>query len=62
MVTGDPVIVIAGPFIMIVAPLPLVIVTPTSFIKIIAPVVVFSMMPPVGPGTSLSNSVFCPVV
>ena len=32
---------------------------PTSLIEIIAPVVVLSRMPPVGPGMSLIMSAFC---
>ena len=43
----------AGPGHLMMAPLPLEMVMPTSLIEIIAPVVVLSRMPPVGPGMSL---------
>src|SRR5579862_8673128 len=51
-----------GPVSMMVAPCPLLMVMPTSLIEIIAPVIVLSRMPPVGPGMSLMSSVFCIVV
>ncbi len=35
---------------------------PVSLTMIVAPVVLFSMMPPVGPGRSLITIVFCNVV
>src|SRR5262249_6961790 len=42
-----------GPVIWIIAPCPFEIVIPMVLIMIMAPVVLLSMMPPVGPGTSL---------
>src|SRR5262249_44680713 len=51
-----------GPVIRMVAPLPFEMVMPTSFTRIIAPVVLLSMIPPVGPGTSLMAIAFCPAV
>src|SRR5262249_55712409 len=55
-------IVTEGPTIAIDAPLPFEIVIPTSLMLISAPVVVFSRIPPVGPGTSEIISVFCACV
>ena len=51
-----------GPTRVIIAPLPLEMMMPVSLIEIIAPVSVFSRMPPVGPGTSESISVVWPWV
>src|SRR5262249_54599137 len=54
--------VTAGPIIEIVAPCPLLMVMPVSLTEMKAPVNVFSMIPPVGPGTSLMSNMFCSVV
>src|SRR5262245_11808972 len=62
MVNAPALIATVGPVMTMVAPLPLEMVMPMSLIEIIAPVVVFSNMPPVGPGRSLMRSVFCAVV
>ena len=48
--------------ITMLAPLPFWIYMPVSFTMMEAPVVLLSMMPPVGPGKSLTTSVFCPMV
>ena len=42
-----------GPIMLMIAPLPLEMMMPMSLTEIIAPVVVWIRMPPVGPGTSL---------
>lgn len=51
-----------GPAITMLAPLPFWIKIPVSFTMMVAPVVLFSMMPPVGPGRSLTTIAFCSVV
>ena len=51
--------VTVGPASTMVAPWPLEIVMPTSLTMIIAPVTLFSRMPPAGPGTSLIAMAFC---
>src|SRR5439155_23897271 len=51
-----------GPFMLIVAPWPLVMVIPTSLTEIFAPEGVWRRMPPAEPGTSLMTIPFCWVV
>src|SRR5262249_32207857 len=51
-----------GPSMLITAPLPFEITMPTSLTEIIAPVVVWIRIPPVGPGTSLTTIPFFNVV
>src|SRR2546423_15548808 len=51
-----------GPPMLIGAPWPLEIAIPRSRPEIIAPVVVWIMIPPVGPGTSLTTMPFFSVV
>ncbi|MGZ8403117.1 MAG: hypothetical protein ACXWVR_07550 [Rhodoplanes sp.] len=47
---------------LMIAPLPLEMMIPTSLTEIMAPVVVWIRMPPVGPGTSLMTRPFFNVV
>src|ERR1017187_10024360 len=54
--------VTAGPFISTTAPFPLEILMPESLIDSIAPAAVLRWMPPAGPGSSLMEMEFCPVV
>src|SRR5574341_1965787 len=61
-VSAPALISTAGPIMVMMAPLPLLMVMPISLIISIAPVVVLSKKPPVGPGRSLIESVFCKVV
>src|SRR2546426_2880555 len=51
-----------GPVNVMAAPLPLEMMIPVSLTEIVAPVGVFSRMPPVGPGKSLIRIVFWPWV
>src|SRR5262245_27568892 len=51
-----------GPSMLITAPLPFEITMPTSLTEIIAPVVVWIRIPPVGPGTSDTTIPFFSVV
>ena len=53
---------VVGPSMLITAPLPFEMMIPTSLTEIIAPVVVWIRMPPVGPGTSLTTMPFFSVV
>ena len=62
MVSAPWLTVIVGPVMIILAPLPFWIYMPVSFTMIDAPVVLLSMIPPVGPGRSLIISEFCPAV
>ena len=47
-----------GPVRLMIAPLPLEMMMPTSLTEIIAPVVVWIRMPPAGPGMSLMTLPF----
>src|SRR5206468_5567266 len=53
---------VVGPSIEMTAPLPFEITIPTSLTEIIAPVVVWIRIPPVGPGTSDTTIPFLSVV
>src|SRR5579871_4929129 len=61
--TSAPLLMVTvGPAITMLAPLPFWMKIPVSFTMMVAPVVLFSMMPPVGPGRSLTTIAFCSVV
>jgi hypothetical protein len=62
MVSAPPLISTTGPVRLISAPLPLEITIPVSLIDSIAPVDVFSTMPPLPSGTSLITMLFWPSV
>src|SRR4029079_10166282 len=53
---------VVGPSMLMTAPLPFELTIPTSLTEIIAPVVVWISIPPVGPGTSLTTIPFFSVV
>src|SRR5262249_16267344 len=53
---------VVGPSMLIAAPLPFEITMPTSLTEIVAPVVDWIRIPPVGPGRSLTTMPFFTVV